>query len=244
MPYVAVGHDAHGVARVVARAAIGQQRLPGRPVVPGGIGRRHEAGTAAGSGAMRAEAGSSSSPASIMCRPVGHRPHPDRAVAGMTEPEGVDRVGDDQVEGPIGAGIEGAQGFGGVARVGMVQGLEHQLAAAALAGRRSERAAAVEHGRDQAVVVEPEPGAARPHVEARHGPAARSGQCRAGGSAARCAARRGWRPAAAATAQPGRRRRTSVHIGLSLDSGARARRGGSPAERLYSVRAGGAKQRG
>ena len=50
--------------------------------------------------------------------------------------------------------------FGGRHRIGMVERLEHELAARPTVGRRPERAVAVEHGGSDAPVVDPEPGPA------------------------------------------------------------------------------------
>jgi len=51
-------------------------------------------------------------------------------------------------------------GAGGGNRVGMIERLQHQLAAAALGRVGAERVAAVEHAGDQPVVVDAEPTAA------------------------------------------------------------------------------------
>ena len=61
----------------------------------------------------------------------------------------------------------------------MVERLEHQLAARALARRRAERAVPVEDAGRDTLIVDPEPGAAGEHVEAGD-TSGRSGQCRPG----------------------------------------------------------------
>ena len=53
----------------------------------------------------------------------------------MAQPERVAVVGDDQVEGAIGGGVEMRQRLGGGDRIGVVERLEHQFAARALTGR-------------------------------------------------------------------------------------------------------------
>ena len=95
---------------------------------------------------------------------LGDRLQPDGTVAGMAQPEGVDGVGDDQVERTPGRRIELPQRLGRVVGLGMVERFQHQLAAAALAGLRPQRAAAVEHRCHHPVIVDAEPGAACQHV--------------------------------------------------------------------------------
>jgi hypothetical protein len=87
-------------------------------------------------------------------------------MAEIAQPEAVAVVGDKHVEGPVGAGIEGGQGMGGGPGVGMVEGLEHQLAAAAPPRLGPQRVHPVHHPGDDALVVHPEPAAAGELVEA------------------------------------------------------------------------------
>ena len=130
---LALGHDAHRVARVAGRGgAVGQQGLPGRPVAALGSGAARS-GTAAGTGR------SGPRPGRRARRPrscAGRRGSAARRspVAGVAQPERVGRVGDDQVERPPGGRVQRPQRFRRVVRLGMVERLQHQLAAAALAG--------------------------------------------------------------------------------------------------------------
>ncbi len=117
---------------------------------------------------MRAEAGSSRSCAVSIERPEGTSWAVDLAVAGMAYPDGRLGARDDEIERPVGLGIEGRQGGRGLGRLGMVERLEHELAARALAGLRPERSRPVEHRRHQPMVVDAHPGAAGQHVEAGH----------------------------------------------------------------------------
>ena len=103
---------------------------------------------------------------------VGDGMQRDGAVAGMAQPEGVDRVGDDQVERPPCCRVERTQGLRRVVGLGMVERFQHQLATAALAGRRSQRTPPVEYAGNEAVIVQSQPGAARLDVQA--GPDMRS----------------------------------------------------------------------
>ena len=68
----------------------------------------------------------------------------------MAQPEGIAIVGDDQVEGAIGGGLDMAERLGRVAGIGMVERFQHQLAARALPRRGAERAVAVENAGDHA----------------------------------------------------------------------------------------------
>ena len=76
---------------------------------------------------------------------------------GVTQPEGIALVGDDQVEGAIGCWIEIGEGFGGGGGIGMVERLENQLAALPQPRRRSERTVPVEDSGGDAPIVDPEP---------------------------------------------------------------------------------------
>src|ERR1700730_9966985 len=92
----------------------------------------------------------------------------DPGAPGMTQPEGITLIGDDQVKGAIGCGIEMRESLGGSGRIGMVERLEHQLAARTLTGRRAQRAVPVEYGGGDAPIVDPEPRPAGEPVEPRH----------------------------------------------------------------------------
>ena len=86
----------------------------------------------------------------------------------MAQPERVALVGDDQVEGAVGARVEMRERLGGGDRIGMVERFENQLAARPPAGRRAERAVPVEDGRGDTPIVDPEPRPAGERVEPRH----------------------------------------------------------------------------
>jgi hypothetical protein len=110
-----------------------------------------------------------------------------------------------RLNGPPSVGVERGQRLGRDVGLRVVERVEHELAARALAGCRAERPAAVQHGRDQPVVVEPHPGPAGQLVEAgRHmrpvGPVAGR---RAGGPGAQLVAVGGEeeRPGVAGAAQ-------------------------------------------
>ncbi len=85
----------------------------------------------------------------------------------MAQPERIAIVGHDHVEGAVGAPVEIGQRLRGGTRVGMVERLQHQFAARAQPGGRAERALPVEHGGDDAIVVETEPAAAGKIVATR-----------------------------------------------------------------------------
>ena len=180
---VAVGHDAHGVARVAGAASCGRPAGPPSPTSrrrPGPAAAR--SGTAAGSGRCGPSAGSSSSPASIMCRPSADRLGPDRAVAGVAQPEGVGRVGHDQVERALGGRVEGAQRF--AARVASAWSSASSTSSPRLrlpgsgpsVPRRLSTAATTPSSLSPSQV--PPPSRSRPPRTC-----GRSGQCRAGGRA-------------------------------------------------------------
>jgi hypothetical protein len=82
------------------------------------------------------------------------------------QPPGAAIVGQHQVKGAVGAGVEVSQRHRGRARVGMVQRVEHQLAAGALARRRAQRAGAVQDRGDDTVVVAGQPASPRFEIDA------------------------------------------------------------------------------
>ena len=89
-----------------------------------------------------------------------------RQGAGVAQPECGADIGDDQVERPVGVGIEVGERSGRRGGIGVVERLEHQLAARALAGGRAERADPIQHPGDHAMVVDAEPAAAGLQVQA------------------------------------------------------------------------------
>src|SRR6185437_2934524 len=90
------------------------------------------------------------------------------ARIGMAQPERLAIVGEDEVEGAVGRGLEAGERLGRFARIGMVERFEHELAARALAWRGAERAVPVENPGDQPEIIDAEPGAAGQFVAPGH----------------------------------------------------------------------------
>ena len=103
------------------------------------------------------------------------------------------------------------EGLGGGQRVGMVERLEHQLAARTPVGRRAERPVAVEHRGGDAPIVDPshDPPASTSSPATTSG---RSGQWRPGGSHGRSIISSRLAPISTGQRWSGRRKITKVHI--------------------------------
>jgi hypothetical protein len=91
-----------------------------------------------------------------------------RQGPGVAQPERIPVVGNDQIEWPVGVRIQIGQRKRGRGGIGMIERLEHQFAARALAGRRPECAGPVRYTGDHTMVVKAEPAAAGLHVQPGH----------------------------------------------------------------------------
>ncbi len=136
-----------GLAVGAIAAVVEQQRLPAptsRRVRDRAAAPRRSAGDSARGAASRRRRGrrrrSSTARRRSAVTVTGSVP----LGVGVAQPEGVAIVGDDQVEGAVGLGLERGQRRGGGARIGMIERLQHQFAARALPRRRAERAVPVE----------------------------------------------------------------------------------------------------
>ena len=207
-PEAAVGHNRHGRERALPGGldAAAQQGGPGAPVAAVGLGFGHlgEARQVVAdpwAGHVVAVVGGQHGEPVRQLEALDPRRRP--AVLRVAQPEGPLGIGHQEVEAAIGRAVERRQGRGGDGRLGVVQRFQHQLAAAALAGLGAQRPDAVQDRGGQAVVVEPEPGAAGGLVQAR---AALSSRL-----AARSRGQR-W---------PGRRRTKTVHMAACSSPGRR-----------------------
>ena len=210
---VAVGDDAHGVAR---GRRYGSCARPAAPASSPSRQRRDRAvertGTAAGTGRSAAEAGSSSSPASIMCTPASIGctricPSPAWRSQNASMASATIRLNGRQALGSSARSASAAWRASAWSSASSTSSPRLRLPGCGPSVPRRLRTRG-----DQPVIVEPEPGAARLDVEAGRAHAAGPASAGPAAAPAGCAARRGWPPAAAAMASPvgaGRRACTS-----------------------------------